>query len=291
MAISPPIPLSKTRRKWVGQRKPSIMKGSTLRPKFAVEGRYYSDLAGLIERMLADTDRQIKALFEEDHAEEFFAQDASLGSQSRILTNHLMRKFNKLFSLQSGVFAERFAINSDRAARSALTGSLRELSGGLTLNPGAVITGKLKDVLTATIAENVQLIKSIPQKYFLNIQGAVMRSITTGNGAADLVPYLHKQTTETLWRARVIAADQTRKAFSTISKIRMDQMGVQEFEWIHSGGGLHPRELHRELDGKIFRMDDPPIIQHATKSLAEVRGFPGQLINCRCTMKPVVKFD
>ena len=42
------------------------------------------------------------------------------------------------------------------------------------------------------MTENVGLIKSIPAQYLNGVQGAVMRSITTGNGMQDLVPYLQK---------------------------------------------------------------------------------------------------
>lgn len=73
------------------------------------------------------------------------------------------------------------------------------------------VTDPLKNTLTASLAENVDLIKSIPQQYLSGVQQAVMRSITTGNGLQDLQPYLEKQGGVTERRATLIANDQTRK--------------------------------------------------------------------------------
>jgi SPP1 gp7 family putative phage head morphogenesis protein len=91
----------------------------------------------------------------------------------------------------------------------------------------------------------------------------------------------------TLRRARNIALDQTRKAYNNINKGRMQAIGVQKFEWVHSGGGQKPRELHIELDGQVFSFDDLPVIDERTGE----RGIPGQAINCRCTMVPVIEFE
>src|SRR5262249_44803197 len=122
--------------------------------------------------------------------------------------------------------------------------------------------------------------------YLNGVQQAVMRSITTGNGLKDLVPFLQKHRGITLRRARIIAEDQTRKAFSNISRIRMERVGIKEFEWLHSRGSLHPRKLHIDYSGKTFSFENPPIIEERTGE----RGFPGQAINCKCRMRPVVRF-
>ena len=115
-----------------------------------------------------------------------------------------------------------------------------------------------------------------------------MRSISTGNGLADLVPFLQRYKGITNRRARFIASDQTRKSFSNINRLRLEKMGVQKFEWVHSLGGTEPRPLHKDvLNHKIFRIDQPPIIDDKTGE----RGFPGQLINCKCRMAPIINFE
>ena len=68
--------------------------------------------------------------------------------------------------------------------------------------------------------------------------GAVMRSITTGEGLADLIPALDKIEGIAGRRAKNIALDQTRKAYAGISRQKLMSNGVKQFEWVHSGGGL-----------------------------------------------------
>ena len=164
--------------------------------------------------MIAETEHELKKLFKTEHAEEYFAQDASISSQARILTNALIKKYTDLFASLSKPMAERFAEESDKSSDIAVKSSIRHLSDELTLSTKTITSGPLNDILNATVTENVGLIKSIPAQYLTGVQGAVMRSITTGNGMQDLVPYLQKHKGITLRRARMIAQDQTKKAFS-----------------------------------------------------------------------------
>ena len=109
--------------------------------------------------------------------------DASLASQARILMNSLTSRFNQL-SVVSKPLAERMVNGAAQAGGYRCHVSLKQLSGGLSLPTGIVPEG-MEDVAAASVAENVSLIKSIPQQYFKDITGSVMRSITTGNGLAE----------------------------------------------------------------------------------------------------------
>lgn len=279
--------LTRRKEKWVGQRRPAQIRGGVLNNPAILELRYYQKLDALIERMTAQIEKQLKGFFDEPHAEEYFdaSQDASVSSQARILTNALLRKFNSLFAANAPDLAEHHTAAVNKASSSSVHTSMQELSGGLSL-PTAAITSDMSEILTATITENVSLIKSISSQYLTGVQGAMMRSITTGNGLADLVPYLEKQKEITKRRARMIAQDQTRKAYNNLNRGRMEGLGLKKFEWLHTGGSSHPRRLHIELSGKIFSFDDPPVIDENTGE----RGIPGQAINCRCRMRPVIDF-
>ena len=116
-----------------------------------------------------------------------------------------------------------------------------------------------------------------------------MRSITTGNGMKDLVHYLTKKYNGDIKRARLTAADQTRKAYQSINTARLQTLGVKKFVWIHSGGGKEPRPLHVKMSGNEYSFDDPPYIGMMYGN--EVRGLPGDLPNCRCIYKPIINFD
>lgn len=279
--------LTQRKQRWANTFKPNVIKGNTLNPNAAVEARYYDKLAKLIDRMTANVEKQIKSLFKDTTAKEYFAADASISSQARILTNALNKKFNDLFADVAKPTAEQVAEQSDKASNAAVKSSIQQLSGGLQMSTAILQSGSLNEILNATVTENVSLIKSISQKYLSNVQGAVMRSITTGNGLQDLVPFLEKQKGITLRRARMIASDQTRKAFNGLSKGRMQAVGIKKYEWLHTAGSNHPRKEHIRMSGNIYRFDEPPVIDENTGE----RGIPGQLPNCRCRMKPVLDFN
>lgn len=290
--------IRRNRPRWQGRTEHGIIKGHVLNPSAGIESRYFAELRHLIEQMTAETERELLRLFDAEHAREYFeqapevtiatafTQDASISSQARIVTNALIKKFTEAFAAFAKPMAERFTKESDKASDLAVKSSLRSLSDELTLATKTITSGPLADILNATVTENVGLIKSIPQKYLSEVQGAVMRSITTGRGKQDLVPFLQKHKGITIRRARMISQDQTRKAFATLSRERMKKAGLKEYIWRHTSGSREPRELHIKLDGQVCRYDDPPVIQKSPL----VKGHPGHLINCACRMQPILKF-
>lgn len=282
--------LTKKKQAWVSKRKPEAVRGTPLHYSAASQERYAKKLTALVKQMTSQTERELIKFFKSPVAESFFAEDANAGSQARKLTNEITRRFNQLFASKAKPLSEQMVNDADRASSVALHSSLKQLSGGLSLKT-TVVTGPMKEIMTAQVAENVALIKSISNDYLNQVQGAVMRSITTGNGLEDLVPFLQKYEGVTIRRARLIASDQTKKAFSNLNAERMKKAGVDQYEWVHSAAAKEPRELHVAMIGQIFSLDKPPIIQYAKGTLPEVRGKPGDLINCFCLMRPIITFD
>ena len=283
--------LTKKRERWV-QSRDVTLRGSPLRNNIVNENHYADQLERLALQMIEETQREVMRLFASPEAVAFYAQDASLASQARMLMNRLERNFDKLFARRSKALADAMVNRSKKASKSALHSSLKQLSGGLSIKTD-ILTGQLNDIVTATVAENVGLIKTIPETYFANVRGAVMRSITQPDqgGLAELTKsidsMLDMRAKQIRNKARNVALDQSRKAYNNINKGRMEAVGIEEFIWVHSGGGQKPRSLHQNiLNGKTFRFDDLPIIDQRTGE----RGIPGQAINCRCVMTPVIPF-
>lgn len=280
--------LTDSKEKWAKQFKPDYLRGKALNPNMSDALRYKKRLDKLISQMTAEVERELKALFKTDAAKEFFAMDASISSQARILTNALSDKFNAIFANISKPLAEKVVEEANQSSNVALKSSLKELSGGLSIKTSS-ISPEITDVLNASTTENVALIKSISQQYLNGVQQAVMRSITGTEGLNDLIPYLQKSKEITYRRAKMIAYDQTRKAYNSINVAKMNKLGIKKFEWLHSGGSTHPRKLHIQLSGKIFSLDDPPVIEDNKGKIT--RGLPGMLPNCRCRLLPVISFN
>jgi SPP1 gp7 family putative phage head morphogenesis protein len=293
--------------------KPNQMRGGVLTPSAAIQIEYSSAILALVRRMCDETKRVMKAAFTESvhHA----AQDAkerppvieglpdpekppkpeeirefirSLGPRTRIELNHLMLKYEKEFSRTAKKATKRMVARTLKSSSITLGLSLRDLSEKLTLSTD-VFTDQLQEVVQASTAEAVSLIKLIPQKYLAEVQGAVSRSITSGNGLQDLVPFLNKKYDQNIRHARNVSMDQTRKAYSNINAARMQAIGVREYEWVHTGGSVHPRENHQRMNGKVFSLDDPPVIGEMYGE--EVRGKPGDLPFCRCVLRQIIKFE
>jgi SPP1 gp7 family putative phage head morphogenesis protein len=267
--------------------KGKTLRGKTLRVAVSIEARYAETLLKHIERMTRETEREIRRLFEADNYAGDYGMDANIGSRARIVMNTLTAKFDEMFARVAGPTTDIMVDQVDKNSAATLKSSLKEIAGHLTFKTD-IMTGKLQEMIAASAAESVALIKRVPGEYLEQITGGVMRAITSGNGLEDLVPLLEKQKVQVKNWAQNVAMDQTRKVYSGLQAGRMNALGIQKYEWVHSGGSNHPREYHRDvLNGKIFRLDDPPIIDLRTGE----RGKPGDAINCRCTMRPIVSFE
>jgi len=277
------------RAAWADQFKVDVLRGSPLIVAGAIAQQYNDTLQKHIDAMVREVMRDVDSLFVTFSGDGMsWAMDASLASQARILSNAMRDKFTKLFASIATPTVERMVSRTEKDSGLKLGASLREMSGELTLKANVFSEG-LRDILTATVAENVALIKRIPEKYLDDVQGAVMRSIQTGNGLADLKPQLETYGVKTKNWAKNVSLDQTRKAYNGINASRMQSLGVKSFEWVHSGGSNHPREYHRDtLNGKIFSFDNLPHLDGPNQG---ERGIPGQAPYCRCTMRPIFKFD
>lgn len=178
--------------------------------------------------------------------------------------------------------ARYFAQSTRRQTEASLRRILREAGVTVRMPP---MTGELRDVMQATIAENVGLIKSIGSQYHTEVEGLVMRSVTAGRDLQQLTRDLRARYDITEDRARLISLDQNNKATSAIRRERETALGLDEAIWMHSHAGKEPRPTHLANDGKKFSIKDgwfdpdPRVRQ---------RIWPGQLIRCRCTWRVVV---
>ena len=293
------IRLTRKRLEWAAPRN-ATLKGERLPPySAATAAKYQAELDKLVQRMQKEYNAEVRKLFR-THADEesalamdsslafwlgMMAADASLASQARMLFNALGNKWSKLFASRASGLTERMVDGASMASRRALGDSLKKISGGLTI-PVPEFPGELTEKLTAATAENVGLIKSIQQQYHERISQLVLRSASTGgNGAQEIFESIRHYDGLTEKRAKLIAIDQTRKVTSAMNVERAKSVGMKRWEWVHSGGSTEPRRLHVQYDGQIFDYDNPPVIDERTGE----RGFPGQLINCKCTMAPVLE--
>ncbi|OIX43823.1 phage head morphogenesis protein [Yersinia ruckeri] len=150
-------------------------------------------------------------------------------------------------------------------------------------------TPAMTEKVDAIIAENVSLIRSIPEKYFTEVEGMVYRAVSRGGDRKGLADEIEanfgKRHGITRRRAEFIARDQVRKATSALSSARQQAAGITKGIWLHSGGGSEPRKKHVHANGREFDLDKGLPIGDKGQYV-----LPGEEPNCGCTWKPVLPF-
>ena len=209
-------------------------------------------------------------------------------------------KFAVWAETQSPAIVKKVLKASDTQIKRAL---IHFFSGERLELIGQVIPTPLKQSMKMHIIENVSLIKSVQSQYHERIVGAISRSITNGGSIKTLTEEIYKCGNMSMRRANLIALDQTRKMYSNLTIRRFKQIGVQKVMWLHTHNKETSRPYHirkwdgdysnyphvNGLNGLIFDIDNPPVIQEATKTQPEIRGYPAQLPFCRCIMRAVIE--
>ncbi len=132
--------------------------------------------------------------------------------------------------------------------------------------------------------ENLQLIKDVGNEQVQQLNALFSKAQQTGQRHEELVKDVQERLGVGLNRAKLIARDQTTKFNSTVQLAQAKSAGIEEFIWSTSKDAS-VRKSHKALDGRTFRYDNPPIVDHE-------RALPGQPIQCRCQAIPKVSlFD
>lgn len=84
-------------------------------------------------------------------------------------------------------------------------------------------------------------------------------------------------------KAKFLAYNETSIMLAELKKVMYQEMGFTHFMWITNLDNRE-RPLHRELHGRIFRFDNPPVIDARTGQ----KGLPGETYNCRCQIRPIM---
>lgn len=151
-----------------------------------------------------------------------------------------------------------------------------------------------KKMLKEWVAENVDLIKTIPQESMSRMKRIMLDGYLDGKTTTSIVKELQEEFGMSRDHARMIARDQTAKLNSEITHRQQVDAGVTKYRWSTSRDS-RVRDCHKELDGQIFQWDDPPEMWYDTKSRGRVytgrRCNPGQDFCCRCCALPVFDID
>lgn len=254
-----------------------------LRPVRANAGigiAYRKRLEALIEEMHASVLYWLRAAYRRE--EPRIARDESPADALRRSIRELSRRWLKRFDEMAEKLAQHFAQSVEKRSSAALRKILKD--GGWTVD--FHLTPAMRDIVDATVHANVALIKSIPAQYLGEVEGIVMRSVQTGRDLAQVTDDLQKRLGVTKRRAAFIAKDQNNKATAAFNRVRQIEIGVKEAEWHHSGAGREPRKSHLKAGRARVRF---PVAEGWYDPEVGRRIQPGDLPNCRCFSRPVIK--
>ena len=265
---------------------------------YAMQVQYRKELYALIEGMDKDF-RTILKIYR-DKQKQIAMDDTGLSTDIQDKINKLGYRWQKKFNSYAEQSAKKRIEKSLKQSDSQLITVLAAYftAQGLT-DILKTIPKSLAQIIKINTDENVRLIKSIPEEYIKRVQTMVTNAMNNAGGWVDLRGQIIKTKDITLRRAKMIARDQTNKVFNAITLRRFEQLGITKVKWKHSYADKEPRHYHirqwdgqsgiddghpNGLDGFIFDISDPPIIDEKTGE----RGFPGKLINCSCMMIPII---
>jgi SPP1 gp7 family putative phage head morphogenesis protein len=250
-----------------------------LHPNIGIQAAYRAKLEKLIEEMDASVQYWVKARYRNNTP---LAMDDAMPSNELIRTiRALTKRWQKAFDKAAWDLADYFTGAVMARTDGALARILRE--GGFSVR--FKMTKPMRDIFNATRAQNVALIKSIPEQYLKNVEGLVMRSVQAGRDMGPLAKALEKNYGVTKRRAAFIARSQNNLASGAMNRARQVELGVTKAKWRHSRAGKEPRPTHLANNGKLYDVKkgwydpDPKVKRYI---------LPGELPNCRCVSISVI---
>lgn len=256
---------------------PKTTKLKPTRPNLGIEAAYYGELLSMLDAMRKSVDYWLNAAYRANPPA--MAQDATPATALRAAMAKLGRRWVKEWDALSKTLSDKFADKTAGYTDAMMRADLRRVGFSIPFKQ----TEDMRDALSSVIGENVALIKSIPAKYLADVEGDVMRSVQSGRDLKSLQTDLLSRYELTKKRAAFIARDQNNKATAVMTKARRLSLGITQAEWVHSGGGVHPRQSHVKAGREHKRYD--------IAKGCEIDGeyiMPGELPNCRCTSRAII---
>lgn len=255
-----------------------------VRPNLGIELAYRKRLDALIEEMAASCEYWIKAAYRANEpAVAELAQDELSAAALKRVMRELSKRWLKRFDVAAEKLADYFATAVHNRSDAALKKILKD--GGISIE--WKMSPAQRDIMQATISEQVNLIRSIPQKYLSTVETIVMQGVQTGRDLGQITKDLQAMTGVTRRRAAFIAKDQSAKATASMTRARYLEIGVERAQWLHSGRSREPRPSHVKAGREKQQYD--VATGWADPALGGKRIWPGTEIGCRCVARPVMK--
>lgn len=165
---------------------------------------------------------------------------------------------------------------------------------GITISPK--LSPETRRRVSQEWEKNMQLwIQDFTEKEVQKLRKDVQTAAFSGNRYESMIATIKKSYGVTQSKAKFLARQETSLLMAKYKQTRYEDAGVRKYKWtcVHmpkqkKGAPYVPGEVrysHGILDGKVFRWDQPPVVNEKGE-----RKNPGQDYNCRCYAIPIVEF-
>ena len=216
----------------------------------------------------------------------FELQIAISASQARI--QQVFQKIDKkLSSLIPEKIAENFKL--EKFFDTALWKTEKKVNKTLkNITVPPQLTPERRAKIAAEYTKNMQLyIQNFTEEEIVKLRKKMIKHTFSGMRHESIVDTIEKSYGVSQRKAKFLARQETSLLMVKFKESRYTDAGVSYYRWqCVVGSPNHPvRPMHKKLEGKVFRWDDPPITDKYGN-----RNNPGEDYNCRCTARPIVKF-
>lgn len=147
------------------------------------------------------------------------------------------------------------------------------------------LTAQQSRMIAREWGQNLDLyVKGWAQQSILDMREAIQPGILAGGRAEALVDAFQRNYGASKTHAKFLARQETSLLMAKFRESRYTSVGVDRYRWSTSHDG-RVRHDHRELNGKIFRFDSPPVTNKKTGA----RNNPGEDFGCRCVAVGLVE--
>lgn len=249
-------------------------------PNAGVEAHYRKT----VNRALSEMHKEIIDTVAQVYGKPVIFATDSIADDIRSALHWITNKWFQRFDTMADLLAKYFATSVEQRSSAQLQKILRD--GGMSVR--FQVTPGIAEIMEATVQQNVALIKSIPQQYLGRVEQIVMQGVQSGGDLGYITKELRSQFGVTKRRAAFIARDQSSKATTAFTRARQIEAGITQAQWLHSHAGKAPRPTHVAA-GKAKTIYPVAEGWHDPDPRVNRKIWPGELIQCRCVSKSVVK--
>lgn len=255
-----------------GQR---VRQPRSMRANAGIRAAYHEAMLREIAAMRRDVTATILREYSGNYPR--LAQDAAPLEGLKRAFSRLMDKWQTRFDAFADVAARGFVRQASGSATRGVSAALKEI--GFTVKFQNTTT--VSEAIKGCLAENVELIKSIPSECLLEVQQMVESSARAGRDLGALKADIKSRFDVADSRAALIARDQNNKVTANVTRARQQDLGISEGRWRHSGFSTAPRPSHVAADGVRFDLKKGLFLD-------EKWVLPGEAINCGCTWTMII---